>query len=94
MRIDPAWASQSACLQGAAAVAIPGHVIHEDTLAASLAHIESLLGLEPQPVICGQDDSEPFAIADFYDSEIEERVRDVYARDYQIFGFGGWAPLA
>ena len=68
-------------------------MIKEETLSRSLAHIESLLGLPrivPQPK---SDPAQPFGLDTIYDQEIENRVRDVYQRDYLNFGFGDWAHI-
>lgn len=92
IRIDPAWASQTAILQGAGHVAMPGHIVRELSLAGSLAHVESLLGLTP--IACeSATDQRPYKLADIYDMEIEKAVRDSYMRDYINFGFEAWAPI-
>jgi len=91
IKIDPAWASQAAILDGSGGVAFAGHIIHETTLTASLAHIENLIGLPriaPGPT---GPMAQPFALDEIYDAEIEQRVRDVYSRDYLNFGFPDWA---
>ena len=33
-----------------------------------------------------------YALADIYSPELEAAARAAYARDYQVFGFGDWAP--
>jgi len=91
LRIDPAWASQSAIIQGAATVVIPQHVINERNLASGLAHLEMLLGLSPVSISVGQP-AYPFALSDVYDAGIESRVREIYMQDYLNFGFDDWAP--
>ncbi len=91
VRVDPAWASQTAVLQGASNVIIPAHVIDEADLGPSLAHLEGLLGLASKGFAEVSVDFK-FELADIYDADIEARVRDVYARDYLNFGFTDWAP--
>ena len=90
MRVDPAWASQSALLQGMAQVMPPDHVLREETLAASLGHLETLTGLAAQPLVA-EPEPGPFALTDIYDAEMEKAARDVYARDYVMLGFADWA---
>lgn len=98
VRIDPAWASQTAILQGAANVTLPGHILHEKDLGAGLAHIEKLLGLDPVVLTDRKTDRKtdkkhdyPFGLEDIYNAQIESLARDAYPRDYQNFGFGNWA---
>ncbi len=90
LRIDPAWASQTAVVQGALKVVMPTQVIFEAELAASLAHIEGLLGLPNVPIDRAADLEPPFPLAAIYDSEVESRIRDAYGQDYLNFGFADW----
>ncbi len=92
LRIDQAWASQSAVIQGFTTVAPLGHVFHESNLSASLAYLESLTGLTPIDISPSAEPSAPFALTDIYDQEIEKKTRDVYLRDYLSFGFEDWRP--
>ncbi|MGG7645373.1 nodulation protein NodH [Rhodovulum sp. YNF3179] len=93
LRTDPAWASQTALVQGFAAAAPPDLVIREERLAASLAYLEEMTdrphlpvaGAPPPPVA-------PVTLADIYDTRLEAAARAAYQRDYMMFGFGAWAP--
>ena len=93
LRIDPAWASQTALLQGMATVALPGLVVREAQLPEALAHVEALLGLPARPYRPEQA-SAPVSLAEIHDQELESRCRAAYGRDYLDFGFGDWQPLA
>jgi hypothetical protein len=86
IRIDPAWASQTAILEGVSQILIPTHVIHEDDITVGIAHIEALLDLKAVP-IADTAHSGPFVLAEFCDTEIEDLARDAYMRDYLNFGF-------
>lgn len=90
LRIDPAWASQSSVIKGAATIVIPTQVLLEDELAQALLQLETRLGLPNIPVATEPSQDTPFSLADVYDSEIESRVRDAYAQDYLNFGFSDW----
>lgn len=91
LRVDPAWASQTAILEGASGVVLPGHIIHEAELAPSIAHLQSLMGLPEMP-INAEILTQEFDLADIYDANIEARIRNIYARDYLNFGFSDWKP--
>lgn len=91
LRVDAAWASQSSVLQGMAAFGTPDRVIREYEMAEALPEIAMQAGVENPPAY--RDDSDPHhdAIKMIYDAEIEQMTREVYARDYEAFGFGNWA---
>jgi len=90
LRVDLAWASQTALVKGMANVAPPDHLLREATLAPTLAHLEVLAGLAARP-LTGPDDADlPFALADIYDAEMEKASREIYMRDYMMFGFADW----
>jgi len=89
IRIDAAWATQSAILEGAAKVALPDLVLREDDLTEELAHLSAQLGLtdveiDPEP------EAGPFALADIYDAELEKLCQQAYRKDYISFGFAAW----
>ncbi|PWE33588.1 nodulation protein NodH [Maritimibacter sp. 55A14] len=90
IRVDPAWASQAALVQGMARVAPPDYLLREETLGPSLAHLESLLVL-PAAALQAQEPPLPFDLAGIYDAQIEKAARDVYTRDYMMFGFQDWS---
>jgi hypothetical protein len=92
LRIDPAWASQAALLQGMAQVGAPDHVLREDGLAASLARLEAEVGVPSLPLGAAEADA-PLALAAIHDAELEAAARAVYARDYLTFGFGDWTGV-
>jgi len=82
LRVDPCWASQTAVLQGFAALRPPDVVLREDRLAEGLARLAQDTGLTAPPF------EAPLAVPPFRDDEIEHAVREAYARDYLEFGFG------
>ncbi len=91
LRIDPAWASQTAIIRGISNVVLPRHILREDNLAQGLAVIETLCGLES--VNLGPPPAEdcPYGLQDIYDAQVESRAREIYAQDYLNFGFGDWS---
>ncbi len=86
IRIDPAWCSQSQALQGFGKFMLPDMVLREDQLEDGLAQLAQQVGLKSAglPKITN---SHPIALNDIYDAEIEAAVRDVYQRDYMMFGY-------
>lgn len=84
LRVDACWATQTAVLQGHAALRPPDILLREDRLAEGLARLARDMGL-PAPTFRADPEPPPCR-----DDEIETAVRDAYARDYLEFGFGPW----
>ena len=89
IRVDAAWATQSAVLQGYAQVGSPDLVIREDRMAEGLAYLAAEVGLT-SPALGKSGPMPRHSLADIYDAELEDAARDAYARDYAGFGFGAW----
>jgi len=94
LRVDPAWASQAAQVQGMAQVAVPDMVLREDRLAEDLAMLCWQIGREDPPDLVAPTDPHAGLLAQIHDRAIESLVREAYGRDYVAFGFGDWAPAA
>ncbi|MHA6265590.1 sulfotransferase family 2 domain-containing protein [Aliiroseovarius sp. CAU 1755] len=90
IRVDAAWASQTALVQGFAGFALPDHVLREDRLSEGLAAILAELDIDIPVQLPEAAPDAPFALADIYDAEIEAAVRKLYQRDYMMFGFRPW----
>ncbi|MCV6825547.1 MULTISPECIES: sulfotransferase domain-containing protein [Halocynthiibacter] len=89
IRVDGAWASQSAIIQGMANFAMPDLVLREETLETDLEYLAFRTGAENAPLMEQREDS-PYSLNDIYDDDIERAVRAAYQRDYMAFGFGPW----
>ena len=89
VRVDGSWASQGSVIQGFAQFSLPDHILREDGLEQGLASLAQERGLSA-PETAPAEAEEPFALAEFYDSEIEKAVKAAYQRDYMLFGFGPW----
>jgi LPS sulfotransferase NodH len=87
LRVDPFWASQSAVLQGFAAIQHLDMVLREDRLAQGLAFLAAETGATVSPYA---PDPAPPGLPDIWTPEMEDLSRDAYARDYAAFGFGPW----
>lgn len=89
MRIDAAWATQTAVIAGFSAAAQPDLILREDRLTTGLAYIAAELGLPCPPL--PDDPAKPlFTLAQIYDAEIEAAAAEALQRDYVGFGFGRW----
>ena len=90
LRVDPAWASQMAILQGFAGFVTPDLILREATLAQDLGALLMQIGRADGPAVA-QTDPHAARLTRIYDPEIEAATRDGYARDYMAFGFSDWA---
>lgn len=88
LRIDAAWATQSAVIAGFSQVQPPDLVLREDRLAAGLAFLAAEAG-RPCPPLPPATHA-PFALSDVYDAAIELAAQEAYQRDYIGYGFGPW----
>lgn len=93
VRIDSAWATQAAILQGMAQFALPDRLLREDELARDLPHLAAEIGRDAPEWIPAQDEG-PHPLDAIHDAEIESAVRNACQRDYTLFGFRDWAPGA
>jgi LPS sulfotransferase NodH len=90
IRIDGAWATQAAVLQGMAQFALPDHLLREEDLADSLPRLCDEIGLAAPDWIPASDPG-PHHLAEIHDAEVEAAVRHAYQRDYTLFGFRDWS---
>ena len=88
VRVDGAWASQSALLKGMAQFSMPDHVFREDDLARDLNWLAECLGIRAADYRA--DGALQDVLADIYDDAIEQAARAAYQKDYMLFGHGPW----
>lgn len=88
-RVDQSWASQNSILQGYCRLVFPDVIIRYESLAQELERIETDMGLSHVPVAL-VDEDQCFTLADIYAEDMEAISRDVYARDYVMYGFENW----
>lgn len=89
LRVEKAWASQNVLIQGMSDFAPPELILREDELPDSLAFLAARIG-RPAPEVAPRAPHGPIPLADIYTPEIESLVRDIYQRDYLIYGFAAW----
>ena len=90
IRVDAHWATQAAVIQGMSVFALPDMIVREDEMAGYLPALARQLGyMKPGKPVAAPADA-PIALADIYDKEIETLVREIYQRDYMMFGFKNW----
>lgn len=92
VRVDPAWASQLALLQGFANFGLPDLIVREDRMQQDLAILANQIGHDTMPGIPEQTDPYAARLAQIYDAEIEAAARDACQRDYVAFGFADYRP--
>jgi len=90
IRQDAHWATQSGAVRGFGDMALPDMIIREEEMASYLPALAMQVGRKsvPDPIPAAQD--APVSLEAIYDAEIEARVREIYQRDYMIFGFENW----
>ncbi|MFN6978727.1 MAG: nodulation protein NodH [Gemmobacter sp.] len=93
VRIDAAWASQAAVIDGFAQTIRPDHILREDRLAAGLAFLAAEVGAAAPPPAPAPDTA-PVPLRLIADAEVQAAAREAYARDHAAFGFGDWTPDA
>ncbi|TDL78189.1 nodulation protein NodH [Palleronia sediminis] len=86
IRVDPAWATQTAILQGLADFAIPDLLIREDDLPRMLSMLAGDAGIAA-PVYAPEPEPGPHPLAAIRDPRIDRLVAQIYARDYLMFGW-------
>ncbi|WP_342078835.1 nodulation protein NodH [Yoonia sp. SS1-5] len=90
VRVDPAWASQLAVLQGMAQFGLPDVILREDELPAGLGRLAAHAGRDTAPDFVLPDAMEGGLLREIYDPTVEQAAQDAYLRDYVGFGFGDW----
>ena len=90
IRIDSHWASQSAILTGFAKFCLPDQVIREDQLNESLSTLCEQVGLKPANQFIRQHEPSLNPLDEIYDGKIEGLVKEIYHRDYVMFGSKPW----
>jgi LPS sulfotransferase NodH len=93
LKVLTQFASQSAILQGFAAIGLPDMIIREGDLPRDLGRIAADLGL-PVPRIA-PDAPDPVYpnLASIYGPDLDTAARAAFDKDYTGFGFGNWMPL-
>jgi hypothetical protein len=90
VRVDQAWASQTAILQGISSVMVPQAVLHEDQMKQALPELARQVGARDIPELAGEAMPGPHPLRSVYDGKIEQTLIDTYRRDYIGFGFTRW----
>jgi hypothetical protein len=93
IRVDGAWATQTAILQGISDVILIDHILREDDLSAALPGLVAGFGA-PSPALKEPTADFRIGLAEIYDKKIESAARNAYVRDYMMFGFSDWRPAA
>ncbi|MGL4308893.1 MAG: nodulation protein NodH [Paracoccaceae bacterium] len=87
-KTEPAWASQSAILQGMAQFALPDMILREEGLKEGVSMLCAAAGIKPVPLPHTTRDTA--LLSRVVSPAIESAARVAYARDYAGFGFTDW----
>ncbi len=90
IRVDAAWCSQSEVLQGFGDFVPPDRVWREEEWRDEAVALARRLGAGDPPMPGPLPADQPHALEDIYDDEVEAAVRQIYQRDYMMFGWGAW----
>jgi len=90
VRVDPAWATQSAILQGTAQVMTPHQLVQEEDMATALPDLARAAGVAEVPDLREDVIPTPVPLEAIYDGKIEKAAIDAYRRDYLSLGFPRW----
>jgi len=88
LRVTPQLASQTAVLQGFAAIQSPDLILREDRLADGLAYLCLDLGIDAPPLPDMPDPAIP--LDSIWGEDLELAAEAAYGRDYQAYGFRRW----
>ncbi|WP_209509329.1 sulfotransferase family 2 domain-containing protein [Ruegeria sp. HKCCE4150] len=93
IRVDGTWCSQSRVLDGISGFLLPDLILREEDLTTALPALARDIGHSNPPKPSTRAPDEPFTLDQIYDAELEALAEDVYQHDYEVFGFGAWAPV-
>ncbi|MBJ3761605.1 nodulation protein NodH [Maribius pontilimi] len=86
LRVAPAWATQATLVQGMGQFILPDRLLREDELPSALPALAELVGVEPPDYIPSEQGT-PLPLGAILNDAVTQAVRDVYKRDYMMFGF-------
>jgi hypothetical protein len=87
----PIWASQSRLIEGIVSQCPLHRLIREEHLSEELASIGLALGCDV-PMFEGESARMPLQLEAIYDPSVEKAARAAFGRDYEMLGFGDYAP--
>ncbi|NCQ23437.1 MAG: nodulation protein NodH [Rhodobacteraceae bacterium CG17_big_fil_post_rev_8_21_14_2_50_63_15] len=90
IRVDAHWATQASVIEGMAQFGTPDIILREEEMPDTLGLLARQVGYTDPPMPPRPAKDQPFALAEIYDSELERLAREVYRRDYTLFGFTAW----
>jgi hypothetical protein len=91
IRVDAYWCTQFQAIQGFGNFALPDRIVREQDMSVELPELAALVSSASDQMPDRATEDVPFGMADIYDDAIEKAARDVYQRDYVMFGFDRWS---
>jgi len=92
VRVDGAWASQTAIIQAVSAVSPLDRIIREHEFPTEANHLNKTNA--PSAFFDKQSDDLIARLAKIHEPELEKHARAAYQRDYMQFGFSKWDAKA
>ncbi|HEY0275243.1 MAG TPA: nodulation protein NodH, partial [Paenirhodobacter sp.] len=89
VRIALIWASQAAMIEGFSRFAAPDLILRHDRLDDDLAYLCWTMGVD-MPQLPPEETIAPLPLSEIWSRDLENLAREVYARDYNQFGFRDW----
>ena len=91
LRVDASWATQASVLQGMARFVPPDLVLREEEIAGALPALAAMVGCAGAPAPVAGPARSPVCAP--RDPRCRDRGagREIYQRDYLLFGYGPWA---
>jgi LPS sulfotransferase NodH len=90
LRVDPAWATQGAILQGMAQVVMPHALVREEEMGTALPDLARAAGVAAPPVPRSETIPGGIPLERIHDAQVEKSAMDAYRRDYLGLGYGPW----
>ena len=90
LRIDPSWASQHTFFTNLSNLTVPDIIFREDELGTGLIDLARRMGIATVPALNAEVGTPDIPLDRIVDTDINEKIAAIYARDYQSFGFSDW----
>ncbi len=90
IRVDANWASQASILSGMSEFVAPDFIMREETLERDCQILGDMVGLPNLPKPDFETDPHLHALESIHNDDLDAAIRDVYQRDFMMFGFDDW----
>lgn len=92
LRVDASWATQDAFCGSFSGLTLPRFILKEDELPTRLPQLAQMVGIDTVQNYTATISDVVIQLCDIVDSDIQDKIRAIYNRDFVSFGFCDWAP--